>query len=733
MNVQLPDGTVIQDVPDGTTKAQLAQKLQANGKQVPQEWLQPVQQASQTQPAQSGYQPKTLMDYASNAVGEPLLHLATGAIAAPIAGWAGILSGGNGDVVNKVQNALTYQPRTQIGQQTADVVTKPFQWLAAGADKAGSATADLTGSPMAGAAVNTAVQALPALLLKGRGAKAKVGDEAVNQFKANENAKQYVNTGTGVHWDSLAQSTKDTLRQVGVDASNFDQLDPVAMQRQLQLASLPKPIENATRGQLTRDPIQLQREELLKSTDAGQPLREGAVQQNRTLIENLDVLKGKKQQPNLATGGKAIDQETTGASMQSAARAKLSAKQDQVSALYKQADATGELQGGAPVQPLTALMSDPINRMNMPYVQRWLKEVRPQAGAVSSKMTEVQALEAESRKGKYFESDNPTKEQLAQETAWEQRYKEAKARAASGQQTMVDSTEPIGQQATLAQLESLRQAAVAERMDGGTKGYYAGKVIAAIDQATEGSGGKAYKAARRARREQALEFQDQGAVEQLVSNDSRTDRSIALENTWKKTVLGGSLEDLQKVQKSLLTGGDTTTRTAGRIAWRDVKGQTIDYIRQEATRGITNQAGEANATYNGLKRALDKVGEKKLKLILGDKDAVTVQNIVKAAETLKTEPAGTGVRGSNTVNKILNILDKSLVTKIPGIGQVTEGVVRAGAKVAELGKGGREARAAQSSDLNNLAQKTSANALAQDVAKRYKSYNALALQQQGNR
>ena len=41
MDVQLPDGTVVQGVPDGTTKMQLAQKLHDNGRAVPPEWLAP--------------------------------------------------------------------------------------------------------------------------------------------------------------------------------------------------------------------------------------------------------------------------------------------------------------------------------------------------------------------------------------------------------------------------------------------------------------------------------------------------------------------------------------------------------------------------------------------------------------------------------------------------------------------------------------------------------------------
>lgn len=45
MNVELPDGTVVEDIPDGISRAELATKLTANGMKVPPEWL-PKQQGA---------------------------------------------------------------------------------------------------------------------------------------------------------------------------------------------------------------------------------------------------------------------------------------------------------------------------------------------------------------------------------------------------------------------------------------------------------------------------------------------------------------------------------------------------------------------------------------------------------------------------------------------------------------------------------------------------------------
>jgi hypothetical protein len=41
MDVRLPDGTLIQNVPDGTTKADLAARLKSNGMNVPDDWMKP--------------------------------------------------------------------------------------------------------------------------------------------------------------------------------------------------------------------------------------------------------------------------------------------------------------------------------------------------------------------------------------------------------------------------------------------------------------------------------------------------------------------------------------------------------------------------------------------------------------------------------------------------------------------------------------------------------------------
>jgi hypothetical protein len=137
-----------------------------------------AQPAQLAEPASTDTRPTgDLLD----AVNEPAMSLGSSAFAMPIAGLAGIGAAGThalgltealpGDVARRVQEALTYQPRTKAGSIATDIVSYPFEKLAQGADWAGERTAEATGSPATGAAVNTTIQSIPALLTRRPGGR----------------------------------------------------------------------------------------------------------------------------------------------------------------------------------------------------------------------------------------------------------------------------------------------------------------------------------------------------------------------------------------------------------------------------------------------------------------------------------------------------------------------------------------------------------------------------------
>ena len=574
---------------------------------------------------------------------EPLAVLGSSAVAAPVAGLAGLGAIGTNalgitqadpaDVVNRVQGALTYEPRTVAGGLAAEY--SPIALASkAGArlgDEAGDLTARLTGSPVAGAAVNTATQLAPALLLKAP----KAGNVPANVGRTAP-VDRPVAAGEAAPKAPAAVPAKPTagLESVPPATQQLDVGPPApAAYRYQQLQSLPVPVP-ATRGQLTRDPVQLRNEGNVSATETGKPIRQIYADQNAALLDNLDVLKGRvanKTKP-------AETPEQVGISVQDQAlRAKLELKKKEVSAKYKAAEAAGELQGKvSPARIIKAIRSSP-DVTHYGWVESWLNKAKviekTDSGTVTRKLT-------------------------------------------------------------LKEMEDLRQAAVARAMDGGTDGYYAGKIISAIDEATEGAGGKLYKEARAARRAQALEFEETGAIARLVENKSRTDRATALEDTWRKTVIGGSVQGLRNVKRSLLTGGDAKTRTAGRRAWRDIKAQTIQHIKDEATKGVaTNERGQPNVTPAAMKRAVDSIGADKLNEIFGPGTAVRVDRILEATRTVKTVPPA-GHAGSSTMGNVLAFLERGL-GKLPVVGSTAAGAVNIGVKLHQAGAARRIVREAQ--------------------------------------
>lgn len=107
---------------------------------------------------------------------ETAASVVSGMVAAPVAGIAGIAdtlvrgSDKGAQTVAKVQNALTYEPKTEQGKKTLDFISTPLNKVAELGEKAGSKTLEATGSPSMATAVDTAIQSLP--MIAGKGLKA---------------------------------------------------------------------------------------------------------------------------------------------------------------------------------------------------------------------------------------------------------------------------------------------------------------------------------------------------------------------------------------------------------------------------------------------------------------------------------------------------------------------------------------------------------------------------------
>jgi hypothetical protein len=152
MDVRLPNGDVIQGIPDGTTKAQLVQKLQSNGYDVPKEWM----TTDDPQKEAPSIGRRVLNSFVG--AGEAAANMASGMVAKPVSDVAGMAAtayeaatgaGGNPAAFkNYVQDKLTYQPKLDEGKALAEY--NPLALVGKGVGAVANAAGDVADSALPG-------------------------------------------------------------------------------------------------------------------------------------------------------------------------------------------------------------------------------------------------------------------------------------------------------------------------------------------------------------------------------------------------------------------------------------------------------------------------------------------------------------------------------------------------------------------------------------------------------
>jgi hypothetical protein len=645
--------------------------------------------APKTAPEAPGTAPHPLHGNLGVGAAETALKLGTGLASSAAGGVAGLargvgagaaaLAGGEGlgaardaftteatDTIKAVGEAGTYQPRTQYGKLESALVEAPFKLLAKGANVAGEKTAELTGSPALGAAVNTAIQSAPAIVgakvgriatEAGRGAEAEAGATPRGTAATPESRAQSYAGNLGLDWARLPAALKTTLTRIAKDSGNLEKLNPEAVKRQALLEGQRIPIAT-TRGKLTRDPVELRREAVASTTAEGQPIRDVDIAANRDLQANLEVLRGKvagqrgglhdpnaenaPSVPSIRAPTKA--QADVGASIQGELRGKAAASKKAYDALYKKARET-DPEATASIEPVSKMLAENPEIQHLGWVQGWL------AKAARAKQ------------------------------------------AASG----APEVEPVTE-AKLAELHDLRSTANDIARTGGKEGYYAGKVVKAIDETMESvpEGAKAWKQANAAFKRHQKEFKDQALIKQLTTNKGG-DRTLALEKTWN-TIAKAPVEKIRQVKQSLLTQeGPKSTRMQGRAAWRDLRGETVNRILEDARNVVaTDETERSILTAAALRKSINSVGRDRLTEILGKRNTDQLYDLLRAAKITRTDPAHR-VTESGTVPNAL-VLAEKLLKHIPG----AKTLVGAKHAISDLTERGRAAEAVKQSTKTPL-------------------------------
>jgi hypothetical protein len=184
----------------------------------------------QAEPERPSIAKRAALENPATAIAETGLNLASQAVALPVAGLAGLATeAGNAlgltakkgaDVVHSVGEALTYQPRGELGKATTDLVTTPFQKLAEAGQAVGGKVLDTTGSPLLATAVDTAINALPMAIDPAirTARKAKAGEAAT----ANDSINLAVSRGepeTVAATPEAAQATENAAMRVSGDSA----------------------------------------------------------------------------------------------------------------------------------------------------------------------------------------------------------------------------------------------------------------------------------------------------------------------------------------------------------------------------------------------------------------------------------------------------------------------------------------------------------------------------------
>lgn len=554
MDVKLPNGKVIKNVPEGTTKEQVKQKAIAAGIATESDFGMPQAKTLGTDglpqlsinenPSGNINTPKPReMSVAENVVGagDAALSALTGFFFGAPAAAVGNIEGAIGDLTGR----LTPEQAQQLGQQYAEAVTR--------APKTEAGQRQL-------AALSEALSVLPPVL---------GGATPLQTVGVSQAASQAARMAPSVVSES-AQAAKALLPQakpksqagaLSVGAAEVG--GGLEAQRVARAESLPVPVK-LTKGQRTQDFAQQQFErETAKQADEGAAIRQRMQEQNQALVQNFDAF--------LDDIGTEIPETAyklqTGQKVDEALRKRAAADKAKIRVAYKEAEKAGET-------------NDPVNLGNL---AQYLNENRAEAGLAPimqavSKQLEVQGV---------------------------------------GGGSLVDGTLQIGEM-TLNQAERLRKSINKFSSGADANNLrVAGELKQLIDDATEGAGGQKYQAARKLRKQYADNYERIGIVKNILGTKrGSSDRQIALENVVDKVVTNGSVDDLSQVRRLLQTQGAdgmAAWREMQAATIRHIRDEATKNVGRDPNGNPLVSAAQLNRTISGLDKngKLEKIFGKK--------------------------------------------------------------------------------------------------------------------------
>jgi hypothetical protein len=289
--------------------------------------------------------------------GETALTLGTGAVGGTLGTLAGTLQGlsqqilsgnfGTPEAMRAVEKAaaegaqaLTYQPRTQAGQEQVQAVGQVL---------ANVLPPVLPAIAAPGAVMQAARTAVPTVGAAGQiaGAAGRRAVTATGQAIAKP-----VQAATTAVRETLGMEVAPAPAQAGARVSAGAAATPEALRRTTTAEGLPVPV-TLTKGAATRDAQQLAFEKEQIKSDLGGPLRQRAEENNLQALQNFDALID-------MTDAQLMDLSSTGGAVVKSLTEGLTAAKNRTRAAYKAAEKAGELENNVTLRTVVDYINENI-------------------------------------------------------------------------------------------------------------------------------------------------------------------------------------------------------------------------------------------------------------------------------------------------------------------------------------------------------------------------------------
>ena len=499
--------------------------------------------------------------------------------------------------------ALTYQPRTQEGQEMTQAAG---QFLG----EVLPPVLPIVSAP--GAVLQAARTTAPTAGALGQiaGAQAQRGLAATQQAAqaTGQAIARPVQAATTAVRETLGMAPPSTTQAAGAQRSAGAAATPVDLQRVTTAESLGFVGDaGLTAGQRTRNFGQLKFEkETAKLGEEGAPLRERVSNQTANLLQQFDAMVDRPE-PML------VDLRDIGKGVDRAVVNKAEVQRRRVGDAYTRAREDGSMLEPVTLDALATAAAD---------VQRF-EGVAPNVAPIRREALRLGIL-VEDADGNLL----------------------AQARS-------IDDSELFRQfvnQST--DWTDKRQSLMARRIND------------AVDAGTEGKGGESYRAARKLREDFANEFENVGLTASLLSNKKGTsERSIAFDDVFDKIILNAPLEEMNKVRRTLLTAGPDGKQAWNELKANSIR-HIISKALSTAQRDERGLPLISPDKLNGAIKSFDREG--KLESLFGKKQAQQIRDLGELSIDIYTAPPG-AINFSNTASALQVALDSIATFGLTGI------------------------------------------------------------------